>query len=65
MSAHKFDIGQTVFIEPSRLRNMPGGAYTIIKQLPERDGELEYSLRSVNEPYDRVVRESHLTRAPS
>ena len=64
MSAHKFHVGQTVFIDASRLRNIPGGAHIVIKQLPERDGEFEYCLRSVNEPYDRVVRESQLTKAP-
>jgi hypothetical protein len=32
--------------------------------LPERDGEYEYRVRSVNEPYERVVRESDLSGAP-
>jgi hypothetical protein len=30
--------------------------------LPERDGELEYRIKSVNEPHERVVRESQLER---
>jgi hypothetical protein len=39
---------------------VPGGAYVITKSLPERDGEFEYRIKSVNEPHERVVRESQL-----
>jgi hypothetical protein len=61
MPSHKFKIGQTVYLSPSLVRNVPGGAYLIAKLLPERDGEFEYQIRSSNEPHDRVVRESELT----
>jgi hypothetical protein len=54
---HKFKIGQTVFLERSLA--MPGGAY-VTKRLPERDGEFEYRIKSINEPHERVVRESQL-----
>jgi hypothetical protein len=30
------------------------------KRLPERDREFECRMKSVNEPYERVVRESRL-----
>jgi hypothetical protein len=40
---------------------VPGGACVITKRLPERDGEFEYRIKSVNEPHERVVRESQLT----
>ena len=33
----------------------------ITRRLPERDGEFEYRIKSVNEPHERVVRESQLT----
>ena len=56
---HKFKIFQTVFLERSLA--VPGGACVITKRLPERDGELEYRIKSVNEPHERVVRESQLT----
>jgi hypothetical protein len=39
MPIHKFQIGQTVFLSPSLGLNVPGGAYIVTKQLPERDGE--------------------------
>jgi hypothetical protein len=33
---------------------------SITKRLPERDGEFEYRIKSINEPHERVVRESQL-----
>jgi hypothetical protein len=32
--------------------------------LPERDGEFEYRVKSVNEPHERVVVESQLSEVP-
>jgi hypothetical protein len=55
---HKFNIGQTVFLERSLA--VPGGTCVITKRLPERDGEFEYRIKSVNEPHERVARESQL-----
>jgi hypothetical protein len=60
----KFQIGQTVLLNPSHNLNVPGGACTVTKKLPERDGEFEYRVRSANEPYERVVRESDLGDVP-
>jgi len=36
----------------------------ITKQMPERDGEREYCVKSINEPYERVVREGLLRKIP-
>jgi hypothetical protein len=55
---HKFEIGQTVYLERSLA--VPGGTYVITKRLPERDGEFEYRIKSDNEPHERVARESEL-----
>jgi hypothetical protein len=63
MPTHRFQIGQTVFLESSE-RNLPGGAYIITKKLPEHDGELEYQVRSGYESHERIVRESHLRKEP-
>ncbi len=65
MSDHKFHIGQTVFLNPSQSQNLPGGAYIITKKLPERDGEFEYRVKSMDEPHERVVRESQLGKYPN
>jgi hypothetical protein len=65
MPTYKFQIGQTVFLLPSIIRHVPGGAYTVTKKLPEHDGEREYRVKSADEPYERVVRESELSAVPS
>ena len=64
MPTYKFQIGQTVFLNPSHILNIPGGACIVTKKLPERNREFEYRVRSANEPYERVVRESDLGDVP-
>jgi hypothetical protein len=59
MSVHKFKVGDAVFLEGSM--NVPGGTYVIIRQLPERNGEFEYQIKSAREPHDRIVRVSQLS----
>jgi hypothetical protein len=59
---HKFNIGQTVFLERSLA--VPGGACVITKRLPMRDGEFEYQIKSLTEPDERVVCESQLRSNP-
>jgi hypothetical protein len=60
MLSHKFHVGQLVHIAPAISRNVPGGSYEITKKLPESRGEFEYRIKSMNEPHERVVRESEL-----
>ena len=60
MSIHKFQIGQVVHVTPAIRRNFPGGSYQITKLLPRNNGEFEYRMKGMNEPYERVVRESQL-----
>ena len=60
MLSHKFRIGQRVEFNPASSRSVPGGSYEIKKRLPESRGEFEYRIKSVNEPHERVVRESEL-----
>jgi hypothetical protein len=62
MAIHKFHIGQTVFV--TRSLAIPGGAYIVTKRMPERDGEFEYRVKSVNEPHERVMRESEMSDVP-
>ena len=64
MPTYRFQIDQTVFLAPSPTLNIPGGAYIVTKKLPERNGEFEYQVKSINEPYERVVRESELSNVP-
>ena len=58
MPSHKFRVGQTVFVDPSISQNIPGGAYVVTGKLPERDGEFQYRVKSINEPHERAVGES-------
>ena len=60
MPTHKFHVGEIVQLSRSITRNLPGGSYTIIKQLPENAGEFGYRVKNINEPHERVVRESEL-----
>ena len=62
MPTHKFHIGQTVFLIPAL--SVPGGAYVVTRRMPERDGEFQYRVKSVNEPHERVVRESEMSDVP-
>jgi len=61
---HKFKIGQTVRFEPNtwHSRNSMPGWYEVRKQLPERNGEFEYHIKSTNEAHERVATESQITR---
>jgi hypothetical protein len=62
MPSHKFKVGDIVAVTPSVSRNVPGGVYEVVKQLPG-SGEPEYRIKSANEPHQRVARESELIRA--
>jgi hypothetical protein len=62
MPDHKFKIGQTVYLEGSWAG--PRGEYTVTARLPDRNGEFEYRIKSVNEPHERAVLESQLKNRP-
>jgi hypothetical protein len=59
---HKFHIGQLVELRPKKGSAISAarGAYEILKQLPERDGELQYRIKSAVEEHERVDLESEL-----
>jgi hypothetical protein len=62
MATNKFKLGQTVFLQPTIFnRDSARGAYEVTKQLPERDGQFEYRIKSPREPHERVVGESELS----
>jgi len=64
MPKHKFKIGQRLFLVRSIGSSVPAGAYVVTKRLPKRSREFEYQIKSVNEPDQRVVRESQLRANP-
>jgi hypothetical protein len=61
---HKFKIGQTVqLLQGNRYLATSSIGYTVIRQLPESNGELGYRIKSTRETFERVVVESQLMRA--
>ena len=60
---HKFKVGDRVHFRHERIISAAHGAYLVTMQLPDRDGEFEYRIRSPDEPHERIARESELRRA--
>jgi len=69
VTEHKFKIGQLVYFHPKgavrpQFDAVPPGPYKITRRLPAaEDGECQYEIRNTLEEYNRVARESELTRA--
>jgi hypothetical protein len=63
MATHKYRVGQKVqlIVTPFE-RFVLKGDYRILRQLPEAHGEFYYRIKSANEPFERVVKESQLQR---
>ena len=60
-SRHSFITGNMVRLSkrvPSR--NAAPGPYKVVAQLPERDGQLQYRIKSGCEPFYRTVTENEL-----
>ena len=67
MTEYKFRIGQLVYFHPQGAGwpqvDAAPGPYQITKRLPAaEDGEFQYEIRNTLEEYNRVARESELTR---
>ena len=63
MAHHKFKVGQLVNFAPSRLgAPTTGGPYEIVRLLPAEAGELQYRVKSTSESFERVAKESELSR---
>ena len=60
MSGHKFKIGQLVTYHG---RERAPGVYQITQLLPPEGDEFQYRIKNVNEPHERVAKESELRRA--
>jgi hypothetical protein len=60
MSGHRFKIGQAVAYLG---REKAAGPYKVTQLMPSEGGDFQYRIRNLNEPHDRVVKESDLDRA--
>jgi hypothetical protein len=58
---HKFKVGEFVRFDSSqRYSNIASGPFVVTKQLPERNGELAYRLKSSHESHERTAKEKDL-----
>lgn len=62
MAAHRYKMGQTVTYHAPR-RLIAASRYTVVKLLPLEDGELKYRIKAATENFERVAKESELTRS--
>jgi hypothetical protein len=61
---HRFKLGRSVFLQPTTFnRDAARGTYEVIAQLPEREGQFEYRIKSRAELHERVVKEGDLSSA--
>jgi hypothetical protein len=61
---HRFPAGHVVRLGGATpFRNAAAGHYAVMAQLPERDGELQYCIKSDREPYQRIVKEGEVKEA--
>jgi hypothetical protein len=63
MAQHKFRLGQTVNYTSGALdRGGSSGVYQVTRLLPPEGGDYQYRIKNVDEPHERVVKESQLNR---
>ena len=63
MAHHKFKVGQLVDLAAPRAGVATSGRqYEVLRLLPADGGELQYRLKSRSEPFERVAKESELSR---
>ncbi len=61
---HKYRVGETVYYtSPTFGRAAASGRYTIVKLLPSESDDYQYRIKSTNEAFERVARESQLDKA--
>ena len=63
MAHHKFKVGQLVdFAPPHSGMSAAGRQYEIVRLLPIENGEFLYRVKSKGETFERVAKESELSR---
>ena len=62
-SGSAFSVGNLVYLRRRfPLRKAAPGAYKVVAQLPERDGQVQYRIKSDCEPFSRTVSKNELER---
>jgi hypothetical protein len=63
LKTHKFQIGQTVCFTSRPIGHMAvNDTYQIVKLLPSDGDDYQYRIKSANEAFERVAKESQLDR---
>ena len=63
---HKFKIGQSVSYTSGPFgRGSANDIYKIVQLLPHEGDDYQYWIKSANEPHERIVKESNLSRVAS
>jgi len=61
LHGHNFIIGNVVRLgQRFPARKAASGSYKVVAQLPERDGQFQYRIKSGSEPFYRTVAECEL-----
>jgi len=64
LKEHKFQIGQTVYFTSRPIGHMAANdAYRVVKLLPSDGDDYQYRIKSNNEAFERVAKESQLDRS--
>ncbi len=65
LKEHKFRIGQSVYFTSRPIGHMvANSSYEIVRLLPSDGSDYQYRIKSANESFERVVRESQLEYSP-
>jgi hypothetical protein len=61
LKEHKFQIGQTVLFTSRPIGHMAANStYEVVRLLPSDGADYQYRIKSANEAFERVARESQL-----
>jgi hypothetical protein len=61
LKEHKFHIGQTVYFTSRPIGHMAANApYQVVKLLPSDGADYQYRIKSADEAFERVAKESQL-----
>lgn len=61
---HRYKVGETVRMASTISARAPSSHnFKVVRQLPERGGEVQYRIKSAAEAFERVAAESALEKA--
>jgi hypothetical protein len=64
LKEHKYQIGQTVYFTSRPIGHMAANdSYRVVKLLPSEGDDYQYRIKSANEAFERVAKESQLDRS--